>query len=50
MTHLPGAVQIVDYYRAAGHLGEYCDLLPPQGAMSTCGSGRHCSTTASRYR
>ena len=28
MTHFPGAVQILDYYHAAGHLGEFCDLLP----------------------
>ena len=28
MTHFPGAVQILDYYHAAGHLAEFCDLLP----------------------
>jgi len=28
MTHFPGAVQILDYYHAAGHLGEFCGLLP----------------------
>ena len=27
MTHFPGAVQILDYYHAAGHLAEFCDLL-----------------------
>ncbi len=29
MTHFPGAVQILDYYHAAGHLAEFCDLLAP---------------------
>ncbi len=28
MTHFPGAVQILDYYHAAGHLAEFCDLVP----------------------
>ena len=28
MTHFPGAVQILDYYHAAGHLAKFCDLLP----------------------
>ena len=27
MTHFPGAVQTLDCYHAAGHLGEFCDLL-----------------------
>ena len=38
-THFPAAVPILDYYHAAEHLADYCDLLPATYAPVATGAG-----------
>ena len=40
-THFPGAIPILDYYHAAEHVADYCDLLP---ATLRADYLRRCST------